>query len=346
VGETILVENTLFQNSLSLSASINLYDFGTRENRILIAEKDVPLKQALLVQSVRDTKIRVVEIYRDLLILVNDFASNKQLLTLYKELSLTKERLYDAGLISRLEVSDEAIRVVKIIDQMDRLLLKISGTLKDLAYLTGESYAAEGLELAHFKEEEQESSSFNLSGSPEYRIYEMALQKKKTELDILKKEMYLPRFGIYSNYIFYGQDPNSYAVSWGDVRARSFNIGLVASVAIFDGFKNNAQIERVRIEIERLKVERDKKLFELVNRHEKLKEESRMLRKTLSNQQELMTRTEEGLSMLSRLAERRIVEHVEFLKRNIEQVMQRQEQVRASILKSAAIKELQILSEG
>jgi outer membrane protein TolC len=345
IGETILVQNTFYQNSLSLNAALNLYDFGRREDRVLIAAKDIPLKEAVHAQSIRDTKIKALETYRDLLVLTTDLASKRHLLLLHKEVAIHREKLYHAGLTSKIDVSDDAIKVVKLIDEIDSLTLKVTSTLNDLSLLTGERYEPEGLEVTPFKEEEDmnDPAGFTLAASPEHTIYDLALKKKKAEINALKKEVFYPQFSLYSTYIYYGQDQDNYSGAYGDMRARNFYVGLAATIPLFDGFKNSAQIEKARTEMKRLKVEKEKKLAELANRYEKLHEQRRVLKKILGNQQEIMTKTEEGTQMTSRLAERKIVEYIDLLKRKIEATIQTHELTRARITKTAAALALRML---
>ncbi len=347
IGDTILVQNTFYQNSLSLNASLNLYDFGKREDRVLMAAKDIPLKEAVYAQSIRETKIKALETYRDLLVQTTELESKRQLLLLYKEIAINKQKLYDAGIVSKIDVSDEAIKVVKLIDEIDNLKVKVISTLENLSLLTGESYRADELQVAHFKEEGDPDGAvpFDPSTSPEARIYELALEKKKAEINALRKEVFYPQFSLYSTYVYYGQDPDKYSAAYGDMRARTFYVGLAATIPIFDGFKNSAQVDRARIELERLKVEKEKKLAELSNRYEKLQEQSRALKKILGNQQEIMTRTEEGTTMTGRLAEQQIVEYIDYLKKRIELVIQTHELARARVTKAAAAIELRMLTE-
>jgi len=346
VGTTILLQNTVYQSSLSMNASINLYDFGSREMKVSIAEKDVRVKQAAYTQVLRDTKLRVLEIYRDLLLSAMELKSKKELLSLYKELSLTKERLFLAGKILKLEMMDEAIKVVKTLDALDNLKLKFINILQDLSFVTGKTYASEGLEVEDFRDQEIIfDSQFDIRNSPEFRIYELEIQKKTAELESIKRERYLPQFSFYSNYIFYGENKNYLDASLGDMQSRNFFLGVQATLPLFDGFKSSAQIEKAKIEIERLKIERQKKLAELSTRYDKLKETKAYFLTGLQNQEELTGKVENNLSMMGRLAENQVAEYADWINRKIEMNTQKFELNKTITLKKAAAIELRILSE-
>jgi outer membrane protein TolC len=347
VGDIVLSQNTFYQNSISLDASLDLYDFGAREDRVLVAVKDVPLKRAVYSQTVRDTKIATLQAYRDLLIITNDLAARQTLLPLHEDMALTTARLFDAGLASRVDVSDQTIKVVKIIDEIDNLKLKVSSSLQGLSFLTGEQYEAAGLSVAPLSNAaNRKSDGFDVTACPEYHIYRLAREKKHAEMAALKKELFYPKFGLYSSYVLYGQDPVSYRAAYGDLRKRNFSIGLVATISFFDGFKNAAQIERTKLEMDRIRGEKEKKLSELTNRYQKLTEEAKAFEKTLVNQQAIFSRNEDNSLMTARLAGQKVIDRLEYLKRQIELVTQKHEIARADILKAAATMELNIFGEG
>jgi hypothetical protein len=61
--------------------------------------------------------------------------TKQELLALYKERALTQERLYEAGKISKIEMTDDALKAVKAVDDIDNLALKIKGLLEDMTFI-------------------------------------------------------------------------------------------------------------------------------------------------------------------------------------------------------------------
>ncbi|MCX5811151.1 MAG: TolC family protein [Proteobacteria bacterium] len=346
IGDTIISESTYYHNSLSVAASYNLFDFGSTRKKVFIAKKDVDVKMMVYIRQIRDIKIKVLNLYTDLLTSRKELEAKKELLSLYKELSLTKERLYFAGAISKIEMVDEALSVVKTLEAIDNLELRLKTVLQDLSFYTGEDYDANSVKVQEFEGCEQDyENSFNPEKSPEFRMYALEIEKKKAELDILKRERF-PQFGLYSRYVWYGQDRNNYEASVNDIRDRNYFIGISATLPIFEGFKTNAEMEKTALEIERLKVEKQKKLAELINRHAKLNETRVMHIRGLENQKDMLAKVEEKLSMTKRLAEQNVADLIELLNRRIELINQRLELTKTMITKVATIKELQMLSEG
>ncbi|MFH1212019.1 MAG: TolC family protein, partial [Candidatus Woesearchaeota archaeon] len=259
---------------------------------------------------------------------------------------LAKERLYAAGMISRIEMADEAIKVVKIVDAIENLKLKISTALKDLSFYTGETYIANDIKLTDFKGYEADyEDSFDPEKSPESRIYDLEIEKKKAELEVIKRGRF-PQFGLYSNYVWYGNSLNEYDASLKYVKPRNFFVGLSANLPLFEGFKNTAEIEKAKLEIDRLKLEKGKKLAELSSRHAKLSEARHIYTKGVETQKDMLTKTEAKLSMAERLTTQKIIEWVEFLNHRIVLTNQRFELTKTMITKISTVKELKILSEG
>lgn len=63
IGNEVLYGNSVFQNSLSVGLSYNLFDFGIRGDKLKIAKSDKVSKIAQYNKIIRDTEIAVVEAY-------------------------------------------------------------------------------------------------------------------------------------------------------------------------------------------------------------------------------------------------------------------------------------------
>jgi outer membrane protein len=346
IGNTVLTQNTLYQSSFMFVSNYNLFDFGATGKKTLIAKKDVDAKKAVYSQSVRDVKLKVLNIYSDLLTGYEELAVKKELLKLYKDLALTKERLYTAGTISKIDMVDEAVRTVKIVDDIDNLQLKLKTLLEDLSLYTGEPYSNDNVKVGGFKGyEDSFSNTFNPENTPESRIYEREIEKKKAELQVLQRGL-LPQFALYSTYTWYASHPDEIDTSAQYIKPRNFIVGLSVTLPLFEGFKSPAEIEKARLEMERLKVEKAKKLSELSGRYAKLNEAHKTYVSGVANQKEMLTKVEENLAMADRLIGQKTMEWTDFLTRKIELVNQKFELTKAMITKIANIKEIQILSEA
>ena len=77
----------------------------------------------------------------------------------------------------------------------------------------------------------------------ESRYYDLEIDKKKSELSILKRQLF-PSFRFYTGYSLYGQNPNNYYSSVQNIGQRSLVIGVSSQYVFFDGFKNRANREK------------------------------------------------------------------------------------------------------
>lgn len=344
IGNMVLVQNTMYQSSLLLAGTYNLYDFGATSKRVSIAKSDVNVKKTTYKQTVRDVKIKVLGFYADLLSTSRELEVKKQLLTLYKELSLTKERFYKAGRISKIEMVDESVKAVRIIDEIDTLKLKVKKLYQDLSFFTGEQYEADTIRVSDLSDPGiKEAEDFNVDRTLESRIYALEIEKKEAELKALQSERY-PRINLYSNYVWYANHNNEPETSAGYIKPRNFFVGLSATINIFEGFKSNADIDRAKLEVERLKVERSRKLSELSARHAKLSESRKTYALGVKNQKEMLKKVEAKLKMIERMSEQKLLDRTEFINQKIELLSRKLELTKVIIARTAAVKELEVLS--
>lgn len=344
VGNTVFVQNTLYQSAFMFVGNYNLFDFGVTQKKVFIADRDVHEKKNIHKQSVRDIKLKVLDTYSNLLACYEELETKKELLKLSKELSLTKERLFAAGTISRIDIVDEALKTVKIVDDIDNLAARLKSLLGDLSFLTGEEYGADAVKVNRFRGHEEDlQDTFNPENTPESRIYDLEIEKKKAELQMLQRGL-LPQLALYSSYVWYGSHPSELDTSAQSVRSRNFSVGLSITVPLFEGFKTPAEIEKVRLEMERLTVEKERKLAELSNRYAKLREAGKAYVQSVANQQNMLMQVEEKLDMAQRLADQKAIEWADFLNQKMELLNQKLEFAKTMTAKSATIRELRILS--
>jgi outer membrane protein TolC len=345
VGDTVLVQNTMYQSSLVLSGQYNLYDFGATPRRVSIAERDVDVKKAAYKQMVRNVKLRVLSLYSDILTASRELEAKRELLALNKELLLTKERLYHAGKISKVDMVDEAVETVKILDDMEKLKLKVAVVALDLSLYTGEQYETGDVRVRDFQElKASEPAYFDVEKTPESKIYTLEIEKKQVELEALQRELY-PRIAMYANYVWYANHDTQSDVSARYIKPRSFSIGIAATMTLFDGYKNKADIMKAKLEVERLTLEKLKRLSELSSRHAKLNETRLSYTASIRNQKDMLEQTATKLAMVERLSEQKLIEWTDFLNRKIELLNQKIELTKVIIESIATIKELEILSE-
>ncbi|MFA6988543.1 MAG: TolC family protein [Candidatus Gastranaerophilaceae bacterium] len=280
IGTTTIVNSTSYQSALSAGLQYNVFDFGSRGKKLDIAKKDKKVKQTVYIQNLRDLKTGLADTYTKVLLSNRELKTNEELLALNKTLFSMKESLYNAGTIRKTDMADQAMKVATLINKIDDLRTAAKHSLSDLSFYTNENYTTSAKILTLSEEEEgvvpvhsvakspikleiNTLDIINIEKFPEYKKYQLEIEKKKDELTVLKRQN-LPQFKFYTNYYFYGTDASNFKNSFNDMESKSITFWLASTLPVFDGFKNQAQREKAKLEIERLTIERDKKVQKLL----------------------------------------------------------------------------------
>ncbi len=318
IGNEVLYGNSVFQNSLSVGLSYNLFDFGIRGDRLKIAKSDKVSKIAQYNKILRDTEITAVETYAKSLILYKQQNLLTQTVALQYELLTDKERLYQAGKIPQTAVLEEKIKWMEAKNELEKVSAEYEKSLKDLAFLTN-SEPPQNPVLKDFVFEEKEKNDIpdlNTESLPETKIYDAEIVKKQKELLIAKKQN-LPTFNFTTNYYLYGADPNNYFDSYDNFRQRGLKFRVIASLPIFDGFKNKSDRDRIKLEIARLYTEKEKKVAEVKYNYEKARDDTvyaNILHKNNLSMKDLLA---DNILMFDRLNEQKLIDRNNYLQQKI-----------------------------
>lgn len=261
IGNDVLYGSSIFQTSMSVGLNYNLFDFGIRGDKLKIAKTDKVSKIAQYNKILRDTEITVVEAYAKSLILYKQLNLLTQTTSLQHELYNDKKRLYQAGKIPQTDVLEEKIKWTEAKNELEQITAEYEKSLKDLAFLTN-SEPPQNPVLKDFVFKEKENTDIpdlNTETLPESKIYDAEIVKKQKELLIAKKQN-LPTFNFTTNYYLYGADTNNYFDTYDNFCQRGLKFRIIASLPIFDGFKNKSDRDRIKLEIARLYTEKEKKV--------------------------------------------------------------------------------------
>lgn len=341
IGGTFINDNTRFQNLIYAGVSYNLFDFGAKSKKTLIAKKDILQQEYYYSQILRDLKLDILTLYTDALIAHKEAESQKQILEIYKELFTAKERLYEAGISDKLNIMEEAVNIAKTIDKIDKSKHKLNNALNELSSYTFQQYNLDDVEIKDLLNLKQvtitpESDQaikneleVNISTLPEFnadniiesKIYETEVEKKVEELQLIKKER-LPKIEFYSNYQFYGADRDNPIQSLTNIRNTNVSVGISAMMPVFDGFKNSAQQDKARLEIEKLEIEKQKKVHEIKKKYDLLYQDAKLYKKDFENQQNLLDEYKKQFNALERLSDNQLIEKTSLLIKKSELISQ------------------------
>lgn len=325
IGNEVIYGDNIYQNAISFGLSYNLWDFGIKGDNLKIAKKDNISKQATFFKSMRDIELSTIDLYAKALTEQKELIIKKQILEIQKELYSIKSRLNKAGKVDKTKEVSENIKIVEQENYLDKLKNDYLKTLEDLTYYSQQEYTENDV-LSDFEIEEEnfvpvnnvlktgiEQNDFlNFEESPEFKIYEAEIYKKKRELAIAKKKN-LTQFTFSTNYYLYGSDPSSYSHSYDNFGQRGLKFRLTTYLPIFDGLKNKSERDKLKLEIIKLEIEKEQKLADLKRNFEKIKLDADYSKRQLSNNKKMLDLVDSNISMLDRLDENKLIDKESYL---------------------------------
>lgn len=359
VGNEILIDGSKYQNALSVGASYNVFDFGVRKRKLNIAKTDKTQKEIMYKQELRDLKIDIAEIYSQALIYYKELKIKQNILGIQAELYKINERLNNAGKVQKLDVINEAIKVAELTTQINEAKINLAKTLKEISFYTNQNYDTATIKLTDMQEEHIVPISFKQEVielkaevnqlipelTPEYKIYDLEIDKKQKEYEILKR-YHLPKFQFDTKYYLYGTDKDSLVDAFNDLGQRTLTFRLATVLPVFDGFKNSAQKDKLKLEIEKIKVEKEQTLAELSKKYEQIREDSFNAKKQLENNYKTLELVNNNLSMIERLNNSGVIDKTVYLKQKAELLNKKFELEQSQVRSFVAQYKLNVLKES
>jgi hypothetical protein len=365
-GNTMITPYTQYRNMLYLTLSYNIFDFGIQGKKVDIAKKELEQKKISYEIQLKDLKLKVLDLYTKTQQYTKEINTKTEIFSIYENMFHNKERMYKAGIDNKLSVMDEAVKMARAQNDIENSKLSLKNTLEDLSVFTQNKYDYENLTVNDINvqnteyedyiipfdyenilqtsiEKEDIRPYFNSQNSLEATYYDLEIEKKKSELSILKRQL-LPTFRFYTGYSLYGQNPNNYWGSVQDVGQRSLIIGISSNFVFFDGFKNKANREKTSLEIQKLVYEKEKKLAELQNQYEKSYQSYDTYTNELIIKQNLLNAVEEKLLALERLHANKLAEQNELLSAKADLLNQKFELEQNIINITSKLEEMNIIS--
>ncbi|RAI12612.1 MAG: hypothetical protein DKM23_03660 [Candidatus Melainabacteria bacterium] len=104
----------------------------------------------------------------------------------------------------------------------------------------------------------------------------------------------------------------------GDISQRSLSFRLSTSFVLFDGFKNINTVAKSKMEVEKLKVEKEEQLAELRKKYEQVQLDSKNALIQSKNNEKTLALVDKNLQMLENLNANGIIEKSACIKKQLE----------------------------
>lgn len=362
-GNTMITPYTQFRDMLYMTLSYNLFDFGVTGKKVHIAKQEFSQKKISYDIQMKELKLKVLELYTKAQQYNNELITKSEILKLYEAMFYNKERIFKAGIDSKISVMNEAVKLARTQNDIENSKLELKNILNDLSYYTSEDYETTNLNIKNLTDDEDgniipvsydevfESTvereafapQFDPYSSLEADYYDLEIDKKKSELSILKRQL-LPSFRLYTGYSLYGQNPNQYWNAVQDISQRSAVVGISSTYVFFDGFKNRANREKTALEIKKLEIEKAKKLADLKREYDKTFQSFESYNEELSIKKALLENIKEKHHAINRLTANKLTEQNELLSVKAELLTQEFELEQNIINISSKIEEMKIMT--
>ena len=331
VGNEIFLNRDYYQDMAAVGLSYNLFDFGVRKRQLDIAKADNKQKEILLKKNTRDLKLDIVELYAQTLALYKQSQIKNDELNLRDELREINKKLRLAGEISEIDVVDSEIKASETKSELDEIKNRFAKKLTEISFYTNKAYDIKDIELTNFPLDvnniptevdpfvklSAQVNNLIVENSVESKVYDLEILKKQKEYEIQKKYNF-PKIRFDTRYNLYGSDTNNFFDGIGDISQRSLSFRLSTSFVLFDGFKNINTVAKSKMEVEKLKVEKEEQLAELRKKYEQVQLDSKNALIQSENNEKTLALVDKNLQMLENLNANGIIEKSACIKKQLE----------------------------
>jgi outer membrane protein len=335
-----------YRNSLTAGMSYRLYDFGARELRMDNAKHEIRAARFGLSQLDLDVRKEVLETYARGLSFSRQSASGREIMERRKEIYRFSQRLQEAGVLGRQRVELAALKLAEAVSAVDDRRLALQNALGRLGYLTGESYSVDAVAFAELPESLGEvADKPAVERLPGVRALSEEIARKETEYRVFEREL-LPVFSLQGTYGMFGSSTDSIPESSYNLEPRDASIALVARWELFSGFRDLSRGRRLKEEIKRLQLQKEKRLAEYRQEADTLFETWRLQGESRSRLEGRLSQIQASRSTLNRLSEGQIMDAISSLETEIELLEQESDAEQKRIERAVAAYKLQFLNMG
>lgn len=311
VGDSYINPYTRFQSVLGITLAYNLFDFGVRRGNLNIAKTDVTLKELQKLKADEELMLNLVDTYAKVEMYSKQISAEKEILKIEQNSLNVAQRLFDAKYISKTELNDRTTKVALADKRIHELSALLQESLNWINFYTGENYVVDGLKVKDIKKPDFDANAYtDYTKTLIWQIYEKEIKKKELALFVAKRN-YLPKVNVYGRYYFYGSNKNNYGKSISDIKPSTATIGASLSVPIFDGLKNKSNVDKAKLELGQIQVERDKSIAEWLNRVATLRSNLAYIDKQIAANEKIIKELKDKNKSVGRMLDNKLVLPIE-----------------------------------
>ena len=310
VGNSSFVNQSLFQASPGATVNLTLWDGGQRKRRIQETRHRLSQKTEAGYTQQRDILLKALSAYTEALHAQTRKAYLIKLIKGYDTLAATTKRLYDAGLIRKTDLADVALESYSAKEDLARAEQDLTQALIQLGHWTHMSYDPTALELDPLNG--AVTVTIQPEQLPEFRQYTEAMHEKTVEIERLKRERWAPVVNGYANLSLYGRNNDRLFQALRDTDFTNLTVGVTAQWLVWDGHRLSAQIDRAKLEKERLALLRTQAVREVMT--QQAVEAAKSAQLVVSAKINTMNERENTQELWLRLGQQKLVAKTDVLK--------------------------------
>ena len=256
VGDTVITSGTRYQSSLSLNMNYELYHFGTTIKSREIAEREVKLKYLLWCEEEKKLYQSILERYNSALKMKIQSDLKQKMLEVRQDLYEIKKRLYRAGRSSKVDLGDEAIFIIDLERDIEQAKMQYQDDIVNLSALSHIDLDEEHSVLLEIGYQQTDVLVDDFEETTEGYRYTQLIHQKEEAISQYRRTQF-PTISMYGNYYFYGSDPDDAYDSFDAIHKNSWKLGVAIRISLFEGFKYDKESDRLDLELQRVKQERE-----------------------------------------------------------------------------------------
>ncbi len=343
VGDSFVNPYTRYQSLFGLTLSYNVFDFGVRKGHLDMAKEDTYMKELIQKGQLQELNLNITDLYFKILLAKKQIDLNEQILKLGEKNLEMKSRLFKIKELSKNELNTQIVENKKASRNLFELKAMLAENLHYLEFYTGEEYDIENLSVEDVQKPEFDPFSYNdYTQSVTYDIQNAAIAKKEQELKIVKRTNF-PKVNLYSKYYLYDSHTTNYLKTLG-IEPSNWSIGASVNMPVFDGLKNSADIDKAKLELARLYVERDRALADLKNKVMTLRSNYSYMEKQVADSEQILKELRDNELSMNRMLKKGLVSPIELTQAKLDLLEEEIEYEKNSWTLISILKAIQILT--
>lgn len=318
VGEEVSANvESAYEHSFTTKLSYPLYDFGARGLKYDNAKREIRMAHLNAEQLLLDIRLEMLSGYAQGLALQKRIETAAEVIRRRNDIFRCSRELQKSGQLGQAQVQDAALRLADTSSTLDDLFKERQKALQALSFYTGETYLPEDFKFAELPDPAEVLAVPDIHQLPEIIAYDEEIARKEAEHAIARRAM-LPQLLMNGSYRMYGTDRSSFAESFGNLEQRDTAVTLVAEWNLFSGFGDLAKIGRLKKEIQRVSLQKAKRMAELQRDVNTSYQNYRLYQRDQTEWDLRLAQIQERHATLHRLSEQKIIDRVECLEKEIE----------------------------